>query len=79
MGIRNIILGLLSLTAGLFLWAIVAAATAFREGFGGDDVSVAWFVVPVVLTFGGPALFWWYLPSRRRKRLGVAKHGDKND
>ena len=62
--------GLVTLAIGVFLWVAFAAASAFSTGFGGDDISVAWFLIPAAVTFGGPTLFWVALPIRRRRRIG---------
>jgi uncharacterized membrane protein len=68
MSVWHVIGGVVTLSVGIFLWLAFAGASAFRSGFGGDEISAAWFLIPAAVTFGGPILFWDVLPARRRKR-----------
>ena len=61
--------GLVTLLLGVLLWVSFAAASAFSSGFGGREISWAWFLIPAAVTFGGPALFWVVLPLRHRRRI----------
>ena len=61
--------GLVTLVLGFLLWVSFAAASAFSSGFGGREISWTWFLIPTVITLGGPALFWVVLPIRHRRRV----------
>ena len=67
MKLRYVIGGAVSLVFGVLLWLTMLGAIAFREGFGGEHVSRLWYVIPALITFGGPILFWRVLPNRARK------------
>ena len=69
----HLIGGALSLVLGVLLWLTMAGAIAFREGFGGQDVSRLWYFVPALITFGGPTLFWGVLPRRNRDERGGSR------
>ena len=58
----------MTLAVGVFLWLAFAGASSFASAFGGEEINAWWFAIPASVTFGGPALFWGYLPYRRRRR-----------
>jgi hypothetical protein len=64
--------GAFLLLLGVLLWIVFLAATVFSVGFGGTPIAAPWYLIPAVVTFGGPILLWYVLPKRRR-----AKRGDR--
>ena len=59
--------GLACIAVGVLAALLIAGASAFRSGFGGDDpLGPGWYVVPVLIGVGGPVVLWGVLPNRRR-------------
>ena len=69
----DIVLGLVLLGLGVLLLLTLLGIATFRTAFGDTDTSIWLFLIPIALLVGGPAFFWVYRPSQRRK---AREHGE---
>jgi drug/metabolite transporter superfamily protein YnfA len=79
MTIWQIIGGAILLIFGILLYTTFLVATGLSVGFGGTSIPGAWFLLPAIVTFGGPYLLWFWLPKRRRAKRSRSANGSEGD